>query len=49
MNPLEVVRDIAEYLRPGAATPETEAEAIAALTIVLQVCEKALGEVNHGS
>ena len=43
MTPLELVRDLGEYLRPGADGPETEAEALAALAIVREVCEKALG------
>lgn len=46
MNPLDVVRDLGEYLETDG--PETEAEALAALAIVLQVCAKALGEVNNG-
>lgn len=43
MTPLEVIRDLGEYLNPGSNAPTTEAEAVQALALILQVCEKALG------
>jgi hypothetical protein len=44
MTLLELVRDIGEYLRPESDTAATtEAEAVQALSLILQVCEKALG------
>jgi hypothetical protein len=49
VTPLEVIRDLGEYLRPESDTAATtEAEAVQALALILQVCEKALGG-DYGS